>query len=167
MSRLSRLALALSIFALASCSGSDTVLVLNVAASGLVDLTRIDVSATRASGSPFSATFTRPSNDAGFDTFFERVKLDGWEGPVHVEAQGFHPDGSSAGAASTDVQMTSGEAVVAFLLLAVPVPDAGTDGGGGDSGGSIDAGTGADASEGATVSSEAAESAAVSDASRE
>jgi hypothetical protein len=128
----SRRRLAPFLFAVAAavaCSGTDTVLVLNFSSDpNVTNVTRIDVNAVRSNGSPFSGPFTAQSPDGGPMTpFFERVTLTGWEGHIHVTAVGITADQSPGGSASSDVDVDKGNAVVAYLNLALP--DAGTDSG--------------------------------------
>jgi hypothetical protein len=105
------------------------VLVLNVSAeSNVTNVTQIDVTATRSNGSPFSTKLAAQSPDGGALTaFFQRVALPGWDGHIHVTAEGITADQSRLGSASSDVDVEKGTAIAVYLHLARP--GAGTDAG--------------------------------------
>jgi hypothetical protein len=124
------------IFSSVACSsGSDTVLALNFSSGpNVTNVTRIEVTATRSNGSPYSGSFTAQSPDAGpMTAFFERVTLPDWEGQIHVAAEGFAADQKLKGSASSDVHIEKGTAFAVYLKLTdpdfVPPPDAGPDAG--------------------------------------
>jgi hypothetical protein len=151
----SRLALLLSVigFTVGCSSGGDTVLVLNLSAdSNITNVTQIDVTATRPSGSPFNTKLAAQSPDGGvLTTFFQRIALPDWEGRIHVTAEGITPDQSRVGSASSDVDVKKGTAIAVYLNLARP--GAGTDAG--SDAGTVD-GTGRDATtDGTSDASEA------------
>lgn len=110
----------------------------------VVNVTRINITATRSTGAPYTASFTPPPLDGSGPppSFFERITLAGWEGRIRVTAEGLGPDLAPVAAGSADVDLEAESVVAAHVTLELPA-----------GGGASDAGTSADSGEAASTAS--------------
>jgi hypothetical protein len=129
--------------AAASCSSSDTILAVTIQAGpGVVEVSKIRVTITPASGTAITSDYTPPMKDGGaiVSSFFERITLpDSAAGEATVRVDALDAGGSSFAWDTTTADIEKGHTVAAQVTLMVggpPPPDGGAGGGaGGEAGG--------------------------------
>jgi hypothetical protein len=163
-------------WALLACSSGDTVIALNVnVGSGVGFINRLNVNITQTGQSAIDMDYMNlptTSLDAGDDAAPIVVTTSGALMPMRITLPSSWPSGTAHLKVTTfdalnalylspdavDVQVVAQQAVAAYVTVAVPVPDAGADGGT-DGGGDADLEGGA--AEDATLDGAPAESGAV------
>jgi hypothetical protein len=144
--------------AAASCSSSDTVLALTIeSGKGVVEVSKVRVTITPASGSAITSEYDPPTTDGAIVTsFFERITLpESADGEAIVRADALDAGGNSYAWDVTNADIQKGHTVAAHVTLMVggpPPPDGGAGGaGGGGEGGAGGSGGGAAGAAGSGV----------------